>query len=83
LPYSGLVTGVHMNSLDGTAYWRWHFDDGFVGFQFEDWLLLGDALPHAYQDLHDITCLHALTQLGQYKLERCHRVSFPSTPAWD
>jgi len=82
LPDSGFVTSLHMNSLDGATYWRWHFDDGFVGFQFEYRLLFGDALPYTYQDLHHITRLHPLAQLEQYKLERCHRASLPSTPAW-
>jgi hypothetical protein len=82
LPDSGFVTSLHMNSLDCATYWCWHFDDGLVGFQFEYWLLFSDALSYAYQELHHITCLYPLTQLGQYKLERCHRVSLPSTPAW-
>jgi hypothetical protein len=81
LPDSGFVTGLYMNSLDCATDRRGHFDDGLVGFQFEDWLLFGDALPYTDQDLHHITCLHSLTQLGQHKLERCHRVSLPSTPA--
>jgi hypothetical protein len=82
LPYSGFIASLHMNSLDCAAHRRWHFDDGLIGFQFEYGLLFGDALPYSDQDLHDVTCLHPLTQLGQHKLERCHRVSLPSTPAW-
>jgi hypothetical protein len=79
---SGFVTSLHMNSLDCTAHRRWHFDDGLVSFQFEYRLFFSDALPYAYQDLHYVTCLHPLTQLGQHKLERCHGMSLPSTPAW-
>src|SRR5262249_48356739 len=71
-----------MNSLDCAAHPRLHFDNGLIGFQLEYRLLFSDAFSYAYQDLHHITCLHPLTQLGQYKLERCHRVSLPSTPAW-
>jgi hypothetical protein len=82
LPDSSFVTSLHMHSLDCTAHWCWHFDDGLVGFQFEYRLLFRDALSYTYQDLDDVTCLHPLTQLGQHKLKRCHRVSLPSTPAW-
>jgi hypothetical protein len=82
LPYSGFVTSLHMNSLDGAAHRRWHFDNGLIGFQFEHRLLFSDALPYAYQDLYYVTCLHPLAQLGQHKLERCHRVSLPATPVW-
>jgi len=61
LPDSGFVTSLHMNSLDGATDRGWHFDDGLIGFQFEYWLLFGDALPQAYQNLHHITCLHPFT----------------------
>ena len=71
-----------MDSLHGATHRRWHFDDSLIGFQFEYRLLFGDAIPYSDQDLDHIAGFHPLTQLGQHKLERCHRVSLPSMPAW-
>jgi hypothetical protein len=64
LPDSGFVTSLYMNGLDGTAHRCWDFDHGLVGFQLKYRLLLRDALPDAYQDLYDVTCLHPLAQFG-------------------
>jgi hypothetical protein len=78
----GFVTCLYVNSLHGATHRRWHFDNRLIGFQFEYRLLFSDAIAYRDQDLYHVAGFHPLTQLGQHKLERCHGVSLPSTPAW-
>jgi hypothetical protein len=78
----GFVASLDVNSLHGATHRCWHFDNRLIGFQFEDWLLGGDTLSDSDQELDHVAGFHALAQLGQHKLERCHCVSLPSTPAW-
>jgi myo-inositol catabolism protein IolC len=82
LPDRSFVASLHVNSLHSATHRRWDFDNSLIGFQFQYRLLFSDALSYGDQDLDHIAGFHALAQLGQYKLERCHGVSLPSTPAW-